>query len=119
MADERAKQIREKFQNQVVGLITERLKAGEMSQDRSKKIAAMVLEKLPEEISYQELMQVIPKLDDEFVELAAVVVPIMTEYEKKLHATIEDKVLELVRARKFKEAMIAARKGIELEKQLT
>jgi len=114
-----AQKLREKVQSDVVALITERLKSGEMSQERSKKIATMVLEKLPENISYQELMQVIPKLDDEFLELAGVVVPIMSEYEKKLHAAIEGRVLELVRAKKFKEAMLEARRGIELEKGLT
>ena len=117
--DEQAKQLREKVQAQVVALITDRLKAGEMSQERSKQIATMVLEKIPETISYQELMQVIPKLDDEFGELAEVVVPIMTEYEKKLHSAIEERVLKLVRAQNFKQAMIEARKGIELEKKLT
>ncbi|MBD3280299.1 hypothetical protein GF389_02115 [Candidatus Dojkabacteria bacterium] len=119
MSDEKAKQLREKVQSQVVALITERLKAGEMTQERSKKIASMVLEKMPEDINYKELMNVIPKLDDEFGELAEVVIPIMTEYEKKLHKAIENRVLSLVREKKFKEAMIEARRGIELEKRLT
>lgn len=117
--DERAKALREKIQRDIVGLITEKLKTGEMSQQRSKEIASVVLEKLPEDISYNDLMQIIPKLDDEFGELAEVVVPVMIDYEKKLHSVIEQKVLSLVRQKKFKEAMQEARKGIEIEKRLT
>jgi len=119
MAETQAKQLREKFQSQVVALITEKLKAGEMSQDRAQKIASMVLEKLPEGTNYEQLMKIIPKLDDEFLELVDVVVPIMTEYERKLHKVLEEKVLKLVREKKFKEAMVEARKSIEIEKGLS
>lgn len=111
--------LREKVQSDIVNLITQKIKSGEMSQDRAQQIAAMVLEKVPENISREELLKVIPKLDDEFIELADVVVPIMTEYEKTIHKTIEEKVLKLVREKKFKEAMIEARRGIEIEKGLT
>lgn len=111
--------LREKIQSDIVALITAKLKAGEMSQDRAQKIAAVVLEKMPENITHEELMKVVPRLDDEFVELAEIVMPIMTEYEKKLHKTIEERVLKLVREKKFKEAMIEARKGIEMEKHLS
>ena len=117
--EDQTKQLREKVQSDVVALITARLKAGEMSQERAQKIAAMVLEKMPETVSYSEIMRIVPKLDDEFGELAEVVVPIMIEYEKKLHQAIEGRVLKLVREQKFKEAMIEARKGIELEKKLS
>jgi hypothetical protein len=112
------KNIREKLQADVVALITEKLKAGEMSQERAQRIAQMILEKLPSSINYEELMRVVPKLDDEFIELAEVVVPIMSDYEKKIHTTIENRVLELIRQKKFTEAMAEAKKGIQLESEL-
>lgn len=115
----RAKELRDKLQSDVVALITEKLQAGEMTQERSKKIAQMVLEKLPEGINYDELMQIVPKLDDEFAELADVVVPIMVEYEKKIHQILENRVMRLVKEQKFKEAILEARKAMEIEKKLS
>lgn len=116
---QRAEVLREKIQAEVVALITERLKSGSMTKERSQKIAAMLLEKVPDGINYDELMRVVPKLDDEFQELADVVVPIMTEYERKIHKVLEERVLKLVRDKKFKEAMIEARKAIDMEKKLS
>lgn len=110
---------REKIQADIVSLITQKLQSGEMTQERAQKIAAVVLEKLPEDITIEELYKVLPKLDDDFRELADVVVPVMIEYEKKIHSILETRVLKLVRAKKFKEAMIEARRGIEIEKKLS
>ena len=118
MADEKAQQLRKKVQKDVLDLISKKLKSGKMSQDRAKRIADMVIKKLPEDISYEEIMKVIPKLDDEFIELSEIVVPIMVEYEKKLHKYLEARVLELVRKGKYKEARNAAKKAIEIEKNL-
>lgn len=117
--NQNAKELREKIQADVVSLITDRLKSGAMSQDRAKQIAAVVLEKIPEGVSYDELMQIVPKLDDEFAELVEVVIPIVIEYEKKIHAILEERVLKLVRDKKFTEAMVEAKKSIEIEKRLT
>ncbi len=119
MSDEKAQKLREKIQTDVVSLITQKLKEGQMTQERAQRIAAMVLERMPEDITYQELLKIIPKLDDEFTELADVVVPVMVEYEKKLHSLLEERVLKLVRAKKFKEAVEEARKGMEIERRLS
>lgn len=119
MTDNNPQAFREKIQADIVALITTKLQSGEMSQERAQKIAAVVLEKLPEDITKDDLYRVLPKLDDEFKELAEIVMPIMIEYEKKIHTILETRVLKLVRAKKFKEAMIEARKGIEIEKRLS
>jgi hypothetical protein len=105
-------------QSQVVELITDGLEEGTIPEDRARNIAQMVLEKLPEGISDKELMQVLPTLDDEFRELSDVVLPIVLDYEKKITSVIEDKVLNLVRAKKFKDALQLARKGIEYTRRL-
>ncbi len=117
--DKRAENLRRKIQKQVLDLISDRLEKGEMSKERARKIADMIIKKLPENISYEELLQVIPKLDDEFVELSDIVVPIMTEYERNLHKDLEERVLSLVRTGKIDLARKAAKKAIEIEKNLT
>lgn len=119
MDQQNVQNLREKIQSDIVTLITERIKEGKMSQDRAQQIAQMVLEQLPEDITLEELYKIVPKLDDQFHELAEVVVPVMVEYEKKVHKTLEENVLQLVRDKKFKEAIQEARRGIEIEKQLT
>lgn len=116
--DDRAKQLREQVQNQIVSLITGKLEQGEMSESRAKDIAALVLEKLPEDISYDKLMEIIPKLDDHFEELTSVVVPIMTEYEHKVRAAVNDKITKLIASGKLDEALNVAKKAIEFEKGL-
>lgn len=110
--------LREQVQAQIVSLITSKLQSGEMSEERAREIAAMVLEKLPEDLSDQELMLVLPKLDDNFRELSDVVMPIIIDYEKKIKNTIEEKVLKLVREQRFQQALQLAKQGIDYQSKL-
>lgn len=113
------KGLRERVQAQVVELITQGLEEGTISEDRARNIARLVLERLPEGVSNEELMQILPKLDDDFAELTEVVLPIVSEYEEKLRQAVESKVLDLVRARKFKEALDLTRQGIDMSRNLS
>ena len=116
---EKAKELRERVQTKIVEVITRKLEAGEMTEERAKQIASMVLEKLPEDASYNELMKIIPKLDDHFHELTQAVVPIMTEYERKMKAIIDKKITELMNKGQFDQALDVAKKAIEFEKELS
>jgi hypothetical protein len=111
--------LREQIQSQVVQLITKGLEDGSISEDRAREIARLILNKVPENVSNEELMQILPKLDDEFFELTEVVLPIISDYEEKIRKAVEQKALEFVRQRKFQEALDTARKGIEYTKQIT
>ena len=115
---EKAQQLREKVQSEIVKLISSRLEDGKIKEARAKEIAAMVLEKLPGDISYEKLIQVLPKLDDHFEELSTVVVPIMVEYEQKIRKVVDDKITQLIKAGKFDDALNMARKALEFEKGL-
>jgi hypothetical protein len=110
--------LRERVQKEVVKVITKGLESGSISEDRARGIAKMILEKVPDGISDKELIEVVPTLDDEFAELGEVVIPIVVEYEEKVRKIIEGKVLNLVRARKFEDAIDMARKGMDYSKQL-
>ncbi len=112
------KSLRDEVQEKTVALVTKGLEEGEMSEERARAIAQMILEKIPEGISDKELMNVLPKLDDEFKELADVVMPIITEYELKVRKAVEQKVLKLVRQKKFKQALKLTRQGIEYTSKL-
>jgi hypothetical protein len=74
---------------------------------------------LPEGISYQELMQRIPKLDDHFIELAEVVVPIMVDYENKIKTIVDAKIKHLIASGNIDQALQITKKAIEFEKNLS
>lgn len=118
MAD-KADELRKQVQEQIVKIITAKLEEGEITQERAQQIAQMVLQQLPEGISYQRLIEVIPTLDDHFHELREAVVPIMLEYEQKLKGEVNQRLQKLLEAGKFDEAAKMAEKAIEYEKKLT
>ncbi len=115
----KAEELRFKVQDEIVKVITERVEHGEMTQERAKKIAQLILDKLPEEISYEKLIKVIPTLDDHFQELSTVVVPIMTEYEEKMKKVVNAKVASLMKDGKFDAVLDVTNKAIEYEKGLS
>ncbi len=104
---------RGEIQNRVVEMITRGLEEGTISEDRARAIAKLVLEQLPENMTEEELLTILPKLDDEFKEMTEVILPVVMDYEKKIREEVQTKVIGLVRARKFSEALAAARKGID------
>lgn len=60
-------------------LLLEKLQKQEINFKKAQEIAKFILQAIPENISDQELLKVIPKLDDNFSELA----PIVLKYLKK------------------------------------
>lgn len=112
-------QLREYVQRAIVDIITNKLESGAMNDERAKQIAKYVLEMLPDDISYQKLMAVIPKLDDEFTELSAAIVPIMADYEKKVKKAVDEQIHKLVVAGKLDDALALTKKAIAYDKNLT
>jgi len=119
MVDEKTQKLLDKVNASIVNVITKGLEEGVISQERAQKIAQMVIEKLPEDISYEELIRIIPKLDDEFKELSDAIIPIMLEYETKMKEVINQRISALLKQQKFKEALEIARKAIDFEKNLS
>jgi hypothetical protein len=116
--DTRAFQIREKLQQDIVSLITAKLEKGEMTEDRAKAIARMTLEKLPEGISYEDLMRTIPTLDDEFEELKVAIFPIIDEYQKKIASQVHAEISRLIKENKLEDALNLTDKTLIFESQL-
>lgn len=120
MANEKAKELLNRLHKSIVDIITKGLENGTITEDRAKQIAKMVLDKLPkEDVTYEELIRIIPKLDDEFQELSAAVVPIILEYEQKMQAIINSRITNLLQQQKYQEALQLSRKAIEFEKELS
>jgi|CXWK01.1.fsa_nt_gi hypothetical protein len=107
------------IQEKIVELITKRLSSGQMTQERAKEIAGMILDKMPNNISSDDLYSVLPKLDDHFDELSQIIVPVMLDYERRLREEINLKIDEHLRQKNFDEVLRLAREAIEKEKQLS
>lgn len=110
--------LREKLQQDIVAVITKKLESGEMTEERAKSIAKMTLEKLPENLSYKQIMEVLPTLDDEFEELKVAVVPVLLDYQKKISEKVEIQIKELLKSQKFDDALKLAQKAIDFESKL-
>lgn len=114
----KTKDLLDKVHNSVVDVITKGLENGTISEDRAKEIANFVLDKLKDDITYEELIRVIPTLDDEFKELSFAVIPIMLEYEAKIRKVVDEKISNLLKDKKFTEALKLAQRAMEFEKEL-
>jgi hypothetical protein len=112
-------QLRERVQKSIVDIITKELEAGMMTEDRAKEIAKYVLDMLPEGISYEKLIELIPKLDDNFAELSAAVLPVMVEYERKMKSVLNGQITSLLKEGKLDDALQIANQAIEQEKKLS
>ena len=112
-------EMREQVQKAVVGIITNGLKEGYITEDRAKVIAKMILEKLPEGIGFEDFITILPKLDDDYEEIAGVVVPLMEQYETIMRNDNDKKITELIKSGKIDEALNLTNQAIEKERNLT
>ena len=84
--NEDAVALRQKLESLIVEELESQLSKGEITGDRAAEIAELVLGAIPENISHDELLKVIPQLDDKASELASVVFEILSERDE-LHKT--------------------------------
>lgn len=102
--DDFVEQKRKKLEKDILNIIEEKLKKGEMMTDRAQAIARMVLEKLHPPLTLEQIYKIVPTLDDNFSELSSVVIPIIKEHEEKIQIVINDYVLKLIKLGKIDEA---------------
>lgn len=85
MSDLNTATFRQKLESMIVLELQEKLRTGEITGDRAKEIAKIVLEAVPENVAEEELVRIIATLDDKASELAGVVYQILSvedEHEK-------------------------------------
>jgi hypothetical protein len=111
--------MREQVQKAVVEVITKGLQDGTVTEERAKNIAKMILEKLPEGITYEAFITILPKLDDDYQEISGVIVPIMEQYELKMREINDTKITELIKDGKIDEALNLTNQAIEKERDLS
>ena len=73
--------LRKKLEALIVRDLEDKLSQGKITGDRAAGIAQLVLDMIPEDISHEELLKVIPQLDDKASELANVVFQICPVFD--------------------------------------
>jgi len=100
MQNEDAVTLRKKLEALIVDDLQKQLTDGEITGDRAAEIAELVLKMVPENITHEELLKVIPQLDDKATELSGVVFTILLEQDEKnktemisrLHASVGEMI---------------------------
>lgn len=96
-ANEDALLLRQKLETLIVHELEDQLKRGEITGDRASEIAEIFLAAVPENISHDELLKIIPQLDDKASELASVVFEILSERDELHRAEMIEKLRVSVR----------------------
>lgn len=89
---------REQLEAMIVTTITNKLEQKEMSGDRAKEIAKIILDMIPESMTPEQIMAIIPQLDDQISELTDVVFTILHEHDEKYRAEELSKIRAKIQA---------------------
>ena len=95
---------RKKLELDILKIMEEKLRNGQMDAERAKAIARMVLDKLHPPLTLEQIYQIVPTLDDHFTELAAAVLPVMHEHDARVSEIIAQHAGKLIKMGKVSEA---------------
>lgn len=89
----------------ILAVIEEKLRSGEMDVEKAKSIAIMVLEKLHPPLTLEQIYKIAPTLDDQFTELARAVLPVIAAHNKEVSKIVADHAGKLIASGKFDDAL--------------
>lgn len=112
-----AQEFRKYIETEVLKIIKALAEKGETTKERIQEIAKITLELIKPTMTLEELYQNAVKLDDNFSELAPVVMQIMKEYEEKHEKKVLEQVTQLVRNREYDQAEEAVKKVLQFKIQ--
>ncbi len=111
--------LREYIKKRSVEVISQKLSDKEIDNNRAKEIAKHVLDSLSGDFTYDTLMSLIPKLDDDYKELTVVIFPVVLEYQRKISEETKNTVSHLLKNKRFGDALRLINKSLEYEKHLS
>ena len=106
-----AEEYRKKLEQDILVILEEKLRNGQMDANRAQAIARMVLDKLHPPLTLEQIYAIAPTLDDEFSELAKAVLPIISAHEEEIKNTVVQHVEKLLESGKFDEAYKALKEA--------
>lgn len=105
--------IRQQIELQVVEFIKAKLADGTMTEEKAQQISQMVLDLLKPGMSFEDLYKTVPKLDDQFSELAPIVLPLVRDYEERIVKEAQKSVQHLIRQGQYDAATELAQKAVK------
>ncbi len=99
-----AEEYRKKIEQDILKILEEKLRNGQMDAHRAQAIAKMVLDKLHPPLTLEQIYSIAPTLDDEFSELSRAVLPIISAHEEEIKNTVLQHVEKLLGSGKLDEA---------------
>ncbi len=100
-----AEEYRKKLELDILALIEEKLRKGEMDSQRAKAIARMVLDKLHPPLTLEQIHQIAPTLEGEFTELANAVLPVKHDHQREVEKVVHEHAIKLINSGKFDQAI--------------
>ena len=95
---------RKKLELDILAIIEEKLRDGQMDMLRAKAIARMVLDKLHPPLTLEQIHQIAPTLDDHFAELTKAILPIIQDHEEEIKRIVSEHAEKLIKSGKIDEA---------------
>lgn len=110
-----SEEYKKKIEKEVLEIIEEKLKLGEIKADRAKEIAGYVYDALYPRMNIDQIYNVVQNFDDHFPELIKVVVNASYGYEDKVREVVTKQVDKLISQNKIEEADILLEKALNKE----
>lgn len=110
---------RKKLELDILTIIEEKLKNGQMDVERAKAIARMVLDKLHPPLTLEQIYKIAPTLDDHFAELTKAVLPIMKEHDDRLREIVSAHAEKLISSGRVDEAYTLLKDSDAKQKLIT
>lgn len=98
---------REKIERDILAILEEKLRNGQMDAERAKAIARMVLDKLHPPLTLEQIYKIAPTLDDHFTELAKAVMPVMKDHDEQLRTIVSEHAEKLIKSGNIDDALTA------------
>ena len=99
-----AEEYRKKLELDILKIIEEKLRNGQMDVERARSIARLVLDRLHPPLTLEQIYQIAPTLVDHFAELAAAILPIAHEQEERVKTIVTEHAQKLIKQGKIEEA---------------
>ncbi len=106
-----AEQKRKQLEQDILDILEEKLHKGEMDSVRARAIAQMVLESLRPPLTIEQFYDIVPTLDDHFVELSQAVLPIIQEHDDKIRKVVLGHAEKLIKEGKIGESLAILKLG--------
>ncbi len=108
-----SEEYRKKLERDILVIIEQKLKNGQMDAVRAKDIARLVLTVLHPPLTLEQIFKIAPTLDEHFSELALAVLPIKQDEEERLRITVTEHTQRLIKLGKLDEASAVLKQALE------